>query len=263
MKYQRSRLENLIKLVPGDISDYRHLECFHYCSQQTGPVHSVYKLIDDHVCRRLSAPVVGVIVYGCPSANLAARNHALNDLFGGLDRASGLELLNRNLLCIRRVIIDPRYRGLGLATRLVKESLPLSGVPMVEALSVMGRIHPFFVRAGMQAHTCPPGVKALRLKAAMETISIDTTAELHTIHRSIECLSTQPRDFIEIEIGRFLQTFTSRRNVPHSIDRTEFVISRLHAVPRYYLWHNPDKRVIFHFCKQTNTDKVKDVKQTI
>jgi hypothetical protein len=47
------------------------------------------------------------------------------------------------------VIIEPRFRSLGQAVRLVKETMPLMNVPFIEALAVMGRVNPFFEKAGM------------------------------------------------------------------------------------------------------------------
>ena len=80
--------------------------------------------------------------------------------------------VNERMVCIRRVIIEPRYRGLGLARRLVAETMPMTGSPMVEAVSVMGRVHPFFERAGMQAFAPTPDAKTERMAAALEAVAI-------------------------------------------------------------------------------------------
>ena len=50
---------------------------------------------------------------------------------------------------ISRVIVHPIYRSQGLSVRLVRHILRTSPAPLVEALAVMGRFHPFFERAGM------------------------------------------------------------------------------------------------------------------
>ena len=83
-------LQKYLKIFPGKHSDYEHLYRFHYLSAALGPSRAVYKLVDDHPWRRLAAPVVGVIVYGVPSANLAARNAATGGLFAGLDRSAAV-----------------------------------------------------------------------------------------------------------------------------------------------------------------------------
>jgi hypothetical protein len=233
-------LHKYLMIVPGDRSDYEHLSRFHYCGQSCGPIRRIYKLIDDHLWRGLRAPVVGVIVYGAPSANLAARSRATGGMFAGLDRVAALTLLNERLLCIRRVIIEPRYRGLGLAARLVGETLPLTGTAMVEAVSMMGRSHPFLERAGMTAFESPPDAKTERMKAALETAGLTGAfnKDSESLHAMIELLQPNLRAFVQDEMARFCQKFTNRRNLPHSPERTDFVLSKLSHRPAYYLWTN-------------------------
>jgi GNAT superfamily N-acetyltransferase len=225
-------------IIPGSRSDYEHLSRFHYCGQSCGPIRQIYKLIDDHRWRGLAAPVVGIIVYGAPSANLAARNRAAGGVFAGLDRSAALTLLNERLLCIRRVIIEPRYRGLGLAARLVRETLPLTGAAMVEAVSTMGRMHPFFQRAGMTAFETPPDAKTERMQAALEMAGLNRALmdDSTSVHTMIEQLQPDMRRFVQDEMARFCQKFTNRRREPHSLQRTDFILSKLTHQPAYYLW---------------------------
>jgi hypothetical protein len=82
-------LQKHLKIIPGNHADYKQLSKFHYRGTALGPTRFVYTLIDDHLWRRLAAPVVGVIVYGSPSANLAGRTAATGGVLGGLDRAAG------------------------------------------------------------------------------------------------------------------------------------------------------------------------------
>jgi hypothetical protein len=74
-------LKKYLIIFPRKHSDYEHLYRFHYLSAALGPTRAVYKLIDEHPWRRLAAPLVEVIVYGLPSANLAARNAATGGFF--------------------------------------------------------------------------------------------------------------------------------------------------------------------------------------
>ncbi|MHC4287751.1 MAG: hypothetical protein ACYSSJ_05550 [Planctomycetota bacterium] len=232
-------LQKYLKIFPAKHSDYEHLYRFHYLSAALGPTRAVYKLIDDHPWRRLAAPVVGVIVYGVPSANLAARNAATGGLFAGLDRSAALSLVNEHMVCIRRVIIEPRYRGLGLASRLVAETMPLTGAAMVEAVSVMGRIHPFFERAGMRAFDPRPDAKTERMAAALESVGIGQHSwhDSKAVQTKIEQLDHSLRIFTGSEMDRFCQKFTNRRGMPDSLRRTDFVLSKLTACGAYYLWY--------------------------
>jgi hypothetical protein len=55
-----------------------------------------------------------------------------------------------NVSTISRVIIHPKYRGIGLGEKLVHDTLPQAGTPDVEAIAVMAKYNPFFEKAGMQ-----------------------------------------------------------------------------------------------------------------
>ena len=239
-------LYKYLAIVPGSRSDYEQLARFHYCGPNPGPIRYVYKFIGSGILSELLPAVVGVIVYGPASANLAARNRATGGMFAGLDRSAALSLLNERLLCIRRVIIQPRYHGLGLATRLVRETLPMTGTPMIEAVSMIGRSHPFLRLAGMKEFPTPPDDKAERMKAALEAAGLIGALQhdSESVHAMIERLRPQQRTFIKNEMDRFCQKFTNRRTGRHSPGRTDFVLSKLSHSPAYYLWKNPEKEAI-------------------
>src|SRR5210317_2159752 len=90
-------LHRHLDIVPAGIRDYSELARFHYRGDCLGPVRRMFKLIDRHRRRSLAAPVVGIIVYASPPANLAARNRATGGLFSGLDRSAALTVLNERL----------------------------------------------------------------------------------------------------------------------------------------------------------------------
>ena len=129
--------------------------------------------------------------------------------------------------------------GLGLASRLVAETMPLAGAAMVEAVSVMGRIHPFFERAGMRAFDQRPNAKTERMAAALESIGIGKHSwhDSKAIQTKIEQLDHPLRIFIGSEMDRFCQKFTNRRGMPDSLRRTDFVLSKLTACGAYFLWY--------------------------
>lgn len=236
-----------LRVVEAQLCDYEQLARFHYRPGIIGPIRGLYKVIDCHPWRSLAAPVVGVIVYGAPPANLAARNRATGGLFCGVDRSAGLSLLNAWMICIRRVIIEPRYRGLGLGSWLVRQTLERTGSPMVEAISMMGRTHPFLERAGMKAFEPAPDAKTERITAAFETAGIPCSSfkDPLSIHASIEALPKHVHRFLLNEMQRFCEKFTNRRRMPHGIQRTDFILSKLTVRPVYYLWTNPRYRTIF------------------
>lgn len=239
------RIYKYLKLVPGNAAQYASLAAFHYRDKTLGPVTNIFAMVEENPRRKPFVPAAGVIVYRPPVPNLGIRNIATGGFFSGLDRASGLQLLNEHVRCISRVIIDPRYRGLGLASRLVRETLPQVGVAMVEASAVMGHCHPFFRKAGMREWQPVPSIKTERMMTALETIGIDRQdwIDSEAVHERIETLDKSRRDFIERQIDAFLQKFHTQRNMKHCLNRTDFVLSKLGEPANYYTWLNPDKPV--------------------
>ncbi len=183
----------------------------------------------------------GVVLYTMPTPNCRLRDAATGGMFKGFDRATQLAMLNARLRCISRVIIDPRFRGLGLAGRLVRETMPLLDVPIIEARAVMGRFHPFFEQAGMQAWDGPAPPRCTRLAAAFESAGI-TQRDLIDAQRTqglLDALDEPRRSFVEREMALFLKCYGKRRNMPPGLQRTRFVLTRLMGPPVYYVWFNP------------------------
>lgn len=216
--------------------DYKRLFRFHYRAKRTGPVAGVW-IFRQYTKSRINTlnPPVGLILYGYPSANLAARPAPL----GG---RVPLTELNRRLRTIRRVIIEPRWRGLGLATELVRKTLPLIGAEWVEASAVMGQACGFFEKAGMKACQSQPRREALALREALLDCRIHESLwwDSRAVCRRIETLDVPSRTALEKRIAAFLKPYKNRRAMPPGEERLRFVLSRLSARPVYYLWQNPE-----------------------
>ncbi|MHC4660193.1 MAG: GNAT family N-acetyltransferase [Planctomycetota bacterium] len=57
---------------------------------------------------------------------------------------------------LRRVVLDGRFRGLGLGAHLVEESAKKLGMPFIECLTVMGGYSRFLEKAGfVRIGKCP------------------------------------------------------------------------------------------------------------
>ncbi|MEM3510068.1 MAG: ATP-binding cassette domain-containing protein [Nitrososphaerales archaeon] len=125
-----------IVVKEGSIRDLETLKRYHYRDGKLCNIKKVFKA-------ELRGETVGVIVYSTPTYSNAGRTK----YFG---RHVDVEHLNRDFITISRVVIHPKYRGVGLAVRLVKETLPKVGYKYVEALVVMAKYNPFFKKAGMQ-----------------------------------------------------------------------------------------------------------------
>lgn len=233
-----------LKIVPGTLDDYRQLAHYHYRDNRPGPVAAIYALkSDSEAAGRSSAPPVGVVVYSMPLPEVELRNVATGGFFSGLDKSTQLTLINRHVRCITRLIIDPRYRGLSLASRLVRETMPRTNVAIIESMAVMGLVNPFLERAGMKAYVAETPVRTVRLIEAFSTVGVEgkQLVDPQRLQRQLERLSDSRARFLELEIRRFLQSYSRCRDMPPGLDRTKYVLSKLTTRPVYYIWFNPER----------------------
>ena len=127
----------------ASVEDYGKLSRFHYRSKGVAGIKDCYKLLfDDHL--------IGVIVYSSSYLNLKPRNMVFGERYvyspGDLHKA---RLINKEIARITRVIIHPKFRGIGLGAFLVRETMPRVDARVIEVVAVMAKYNPFFEKAGM------------------------------------------------------------------------------------------------------------------
>lgn len=130
---------------------------------------------------------VGVLVVSMPVLNGPWRRAAWPGMFDGgtaRERAMALNDARTGVRCISRVIVDPRYRSLGVATMLVRGYLREPMTPRTEALAAMGRASGFFERAGMTAHAMTLAKRHERLMRALALAHV-TACDLATPGRTL------------------------------------------------------------------------------
>ncbi len=226
-----------LKIVPATMRDYHMLGMFHYRGQVPGVYCALFAIRDTHPIRGRFGEPVGVIMYTTAVPNLALRNIATGGRFCLGDRYGRMQLLNEQVRTVSRVIIDPRYRGLGLAGWLVTETMDMVDVPIIEALSVMGHVHPFFERAGMKAFRGTVPLRCVQLTEALGMVGVDERMLLDAgaTHRRIGRIDRGRRAFIEEQISRFLQAYGKRRHMKPGVERTRYVLGKLTDRPVYYI----------------------------
>jgi len=241
-----------LQVVKGTRADYESLSHYHYREPNMGPYAAIFAL-KGKFRTAVKLETVGVIVYSMPTAGAQMRNIATGGIFAGLDRSTQLKLINKNIRTISRVIIEPRFRSLGLAVRLVRETMPIMDVPFVEALAVMGRANPSFEKAGLTRYDTPISASCVRLVEAFSAVGVDEQdlidAEVvqNRLSSLVTCRSysesrgtSHEAQFIEDEMMRFLQSYGQRRLMQPGIERTRFVLNKLTDRPVYYIWRNPN-----------------------
>ncbi len=246
MQQRTCTVTERIEIERGATADYDRLSCFHYRDAPCKPCVAIYAMRDRHAVRRRFADPVGVIVYVNPAPNSELRTVATGGVFTGLgDRGLQMQAINRNIRTIARVIIDPRYRGLGLASRLVAETMGLLNVPVVEATAVMGRVNPFFERAGMRPYMGGESARVVQLTEAFSSVDIedDELIDPVLVQAKLDKLPLIAEAFIEEQIRRFLAGNARRRYMQPGLERTRFVLSKLAPRGAYYIWFNPDRHI--------------------
>ena len=271
-----------VRIERGTRADWLALAPFHYRSHEAGAVTGIFRMVYDTggvrnaECgmrneksksmtatmpdfslrtphgvypprRALRTVLVGVIVFSRSPLSLGARDRATGGRYrtAGMGRTAAGYLVNRELRIISRVVLAPNWRGLGLASRLVAETLPLAGTPYVEALAAMGEMHPMFQRAGMTAYPQRPAPQGERLRAALETAGIDRAARRRgaDFGRAIDALPAGPRRLVGQEVERWARSYLGAKNHRACrLDRErmlDLAARHLDSAPAYYLWRNP------------------------
>ncbi|MEM0349393.1 MAG: GNAT family N-acetyltransferase [Candidatus Caldarchaeum sp.] len=123
-----SLLEKIV-VEEGSVEDWRLLSFLHYRSHRVAAPVKIFRAV-------LNGRVVGVVVYSKPYLQAS-----------GFARFFKHEWYRRwrmsHVLRIQRVVVHPSFRGIGVARKLLTESLPRLGVPFVEILSAMEKLIPF------------------------------------------------------------------------------------------------------------------------
>lgn len=234
-----------LQIVPGDMRDYEQLCAHHYRDSRPVAVKAIYAIRPRRPLGSFGRKPAGVIVYTMPNPRIELRTPATDGIFRGLDRQTELALLNRHVRCIARVIIEPRFRGISLAVRLVRATMPMLGVPMIEALGVMPLVNPFLERAGMKSFEPRVPVEHVELLEALSAVGIeeDDLIDPDAVQQRLDQLARPAGDFIETRMQRFLKSHGSRRTMLAGIERTRYILGKLTHRPAYYIWFNPDHEV--------------------
>jgi hypothetical protein len=238
-------LDSNIEIAAGDLGDYEQLACYHYRADRPAGIKAIFTLRPRKPLGSLCRKAVGVIVYTMPLPCVDLRNLATNNLLKGFDRQTQLALINRNIRCLSRVIIEPRLRGIGLATRLVRETMPRMNVPIVEAVGVMPLVNPFLERAGMRVFMPRVRLEHVELVEALGLAGIEDNELIdpEAVQTKLDALSPSAAEFIEIRVRQFLKSHRSRRAMPPGVERTRYLLGKLTERPAYHVWFHPSLEV--------------------
>lgn len=233
----------------GTRADYLALKPNHYRPGNPATMTRVFTMDDQSLSptdrflgRRAACRPIAVLVESLPVLSCCLRDTALDGRYGHLRPKPRSALLMQELRCISRVIIDPRWRGLGLAVRLVRYALETATTRYTESMAVMGRISPFFGRAGMIPYERPPLPCDERALAALCYAGFEPTdlAMPTELGAAIDALPADAHALLLRELTRWYRTAGGRGVIrrPQLADILNAAQQRLLAKPIYYLHEN-------------------------
>jgi len=123
--------------------DVKELLKFHYLSSEAAACARVFRMT-------LNGELVGCIIYNTISSLDSGIRAKFFPEYRDIKNLEGTQIVNDEVRRISRVVINPKYRGVGLAEKLVRDTLPLAGAKLVETVAAMAKYNPFFERAGMR-----------------------------------------------------------------------------------------------------------------
>jgi GNAT superfamily N-acetyltransferase len=116
--------------------DYEYLKGFHYLQGNPAAVKHRFKLT-------YKGETIGIIVFTLSFRALRYRNQLFPEY------KNNIQKVNSEILRISRVIIHPKFRGIGLAQVLIRQTMPQVNSRIVECVAAMAKYNPFFEKAGM------------------------------------------------------------------------------------------------------------------
>lgn len=246
------RLKNELTIQRGTLKEYKVLEDFCYLNTSIPLCKYVYtvrpKPLDPRThCRGFSGPagghasLIAVIIYSMPMRDLKARTTATAGFFKQTSSLSErLHLLNKHVLYVSRLVVDPRYRQLGIADWLWRETLKVQTVSMVESLTPLPVREDWLKSMGFRIYYSPTPQSLRKLKKAFAkahlTGSCLTVAEV--AQKRINALASDKMVKLDRSLHHFLSNYKSHEHDTNSLERTRYILSKLPYPNGYLVWFN-------------------------
>ncbi|MBA7618968.1 hypothetical protein ES703_26300 [subsurface metagenome] len=235
-------IPDILEVVPGTLKDYHKLAEYHYLPKRLRLVSNVFKIKARYPYHKSFPDPIGVNVYKMPIPELRSRSAATNGYFRTpATKSERMKLVNSNIRYAARLIIDPRFRKMGVATKLVKESMEQMNIPIIETLTPIDFTNEMLVKLGFELYYTPaptwyrPFVQTLRALG----LTPDYMLLPSTLTRRIQRLKGERRENTEHQIQSFLHQFKRRQFMPAGIERARFILSKIPFPEAYLIWFNP------------------------
>jgi ABC-type hemin transport system ATPase subunit/GNAT superfamily N-acetyltransferase len=222
----------------GSIADYDLLARHHYRAGRPATLERIFRLVRSGSTiagrffgRRRGKETIGVLVRSFPTLSCAMRERALGGRYRGLSPRERAAIISSEVRTISRVVIDPRYRGTGLASRLVRHALDHPSTAVTEALAAMGEAHPFFERAGMTRIDPVRRAEDARLLDALAHVGVALRGVIdlvltNALAERIESLDHDRRAWIDRELERWRAKHDGPRRLSRPAEQDAAIAQR-------------------------------------
>jgi GNAT superfamily N-acetyltransferase len=182
----------------GSIKDWNVLAGFHYRSHRVPAPRKIFCL------KRGWDELCGVIVYSYPASTSFGRRLMMPQM--------SMKEMNQKLSSISRVVVHPKYRTVGLGSKLIRDTLSLAGTENVEMSAVMAKYNPFAEKAGMtRVAIQDPPKEALKVLEVLKKLGFDEEllGSSRHVNEKLEAFSRK-------EIVELRETFSRNRHMRFS-----------------------------------------------
>ncbi|KKL85781.1 hypothetical protein LCGC14_1951320 [marine sediment metagenome] len=222
---------------------FDRLEPYHYVPETIKPYKSIYGVFPKLQFHNDHPHPVAVVVYAPPFANLQARNKVLKDRRPEFtSKRANLAWVNSNIIMAKRLIVDPRYRRLGIAKWLLQETVKIQPYQYIEALSPIDYTNKILIGAGFECHHMPAPNYYTRVKNVLALAGISKDLQQHPklVVKRIALLKPDIRSKLDYELKRFFQHFRISNQKNYTTDHIEYLLRKLQFPNCYFIKYNKE-----------------------
>lgn len=240
-------IPNCLEVLPATLAEYKTLAPYHYRTEPINPTTQIYKISGKQPHTNSFPNPIAIIVYRMPIISIRARYHTIKKyLPKGCTPQERLKFVNKNIQYLARLIVDPRFRKIGLATWLVADTLERQSVPIIETLTPIDFTNKIFQKAGFKLYHTPAPTWYRRFYNALRTIGLkdQTLTNPMAVQFRLDRLRPLYAFYINDEIKRFMKQFSKYQDMAPGINRTKFFLSKIPFPNAYLIWLNPRNPIL-------------------
>jgi GNAT superfamily N-acetyltransferase len=236
-------IANNFETVKGTMSDFHRLKEYHYVIGNPVCIRGIWKVQAKEPYTNKFPNPLAVIVYAVPINEWAARNVATNSFFSQFSSKSERQSqINSRINYIARIIVDPRFHRCGIASQLLKDTLPLQNRSLIETMTPIEHSAGLFKKFGFECYYQPTPEKYVWMQNQFYRYGIPKALwdQPLVVQTRIDSLSAYKHAELHRAMRQFVSIFHHHEGAPPSFERTKFILSKIRYPNNYWLYRNPE-----------------------